>query len=190
MPSKEPTVYLKVMLPGRETTHARKIDKNGWAKPYVLPEGKWLPRREPVPCKTGYHYIRHIYDLPNWLRSDSELWVVQIRGKRSWQNDQTYMDDLPWLSGKGVAAQMKLVRQLDTSSVDLRELWCLGQNFRQVAFGRLNRYEDNHFSWDEKRYVGRLGPMAPPFKHLWKTKYGKAVNNLMLANNISKWGDH
>jgi hypothetical protein len=185
--AKEPVYYLKFMLPGRVTPYAGKLpnDKQralqvtGSGR-FILPVDKWLPRREPVPCQSGYHFCRNVFDLPDWF-SGGEIWLVEIRGKR--------VDT----DNKACAAQMKLAKQIELSQ---DEFWNLRRDacqFREMAASRTTRWRWGSWELDDvsgrMHYVQQQGPPPPPFKHLNRTKFVRGLNKILARNGITKWGD-
>lgn len=180
MATKEPVYYLKFMLPGRVTPFARQNpDKKqrtfelDLTQRFILPVDKWLPRRVPLPCVSGYHFCRNIWDLPDWWQS-GELWLVQIRGKR--------VDD----RNKACAAQMKLIKQIDITGDELASLYRDALNFKSMANNRRYRYQ---WKCDEKGIRLDIQNQGPPFKHLNRTKFVSQLNKILARNAIEKWGD-
>lgn len=165
----QPVNYLKVLREGRVTPFA--IDKRTRAS-YILPEGKWLPKRKPIICQSGYHFIRNIWELPDWISNGTELWIVHVRGAR--------VDSDP---RKGCAESMKLVKNLKITHEERGLIYHDGYKFDRIACNHARSLANARglsFNWNDR---------AMRYKRPQQTKYLRTLNKIMKRNGIEKWGD-
>lgn len=159
----DPNYYLKFMNEGRRAPYAR----------VKLDAGVWLDRRVPIPCRSGYHYVRNHKDVFEWAQR-SELWVVRVRGVIVEDDD------------KGCAEQMKLVKKIKG--------WDKGEYFELAYKAIDNRLDKMSRAWnagdrgDVRLTCAPSGWDARQSMDWKRTDAGKYLNGLLAANGIERWG--
>ena len=84
-----------------------------WSLPKNGKPGRWMPKRSPVLCKSGYHYCRNVSDLLAHL--GPEIYEVEVRGEIVEGDD------------KAVAEEARLIRRVyeDTWTPESQRLFAV-----------------------------------------------------------------